>query len=63
MSLENRPGVLATYHRKAREIPDDNNIIMNNLKTSPEVFPDEVGSRGKTPPVLYGKASEYANVL
>ena len=54
---------MATYHRKAREIPDDNNIIMNNLKTSPEVFPDEVGSGGKTPPVLYGKASEYANVL
>ena len=54
---------MATYHRKAREIPDDNNIIMNNLKTSPEVFPDEVGSGGKTPPVLYEKASEYANVL
>jgi hypothetical protein len=58
MSLENRPGVLATYHRKAREIPDDNDIIMNNLKISPEIFPDEVGSGGKIPPVLYGKASE-----
>jgi hypothetical protein len=43
MSLENSPRFLATYHRKAREIPDDNNIVMNNFKTSPEVFPDEVG--------------------
>ena len=42
---------MATYHRKAREIPDDNDIIMKNLKILP-VSPDEVGSGGKTPPVL-----------
>jgi hypothetical protein len=54
---------LATHHRKPREIPNDNDIIMDDLKMSAEVFPGEVGSGGKTPPVLYGKASEYANVL
>jgi hypothetical protein len=46
-----------------REIPDVNDIIMDDLKMSAEVFPGEVGSGGKAPPVLYRNVSEYANVL
>jgi len=38
-------------YQKAREIPNDNDIIVNNLEIS-LVSPDEVGSGGKTPPVL-----------
>jgi hypothetical protein len=41
-----------TYHRKARLIPDDNDFIMNNFKISPKVFLHELGSGGKTLPVL-----------
>jgi hypothetical protein len=44
MSLKNRVGSMATYHPKLGEIPDEHNIIVDNLKTSAEVLPHEVGS-------------------
>jgi len=35
---------MATYHGKIPKIPDEYNIIVDDLKTSAEVFPQEVGS-------------------
>ena len=35
---------MATYHGKLRKIPNDHNVIMDDLKTSAEVLPHEIGS-------------------
>ena len=49
---------MAKYHGKLRKIPNGYNVIVDDLNTSAEVLPHEIGSRRKTPPVLYSKTSE-----